>query len=241
MAFTESVLSILSFLGSQLLQWFYIFYAPFTDLNVVWILIPIYLNWIVSEIWLEKRFTSYGNAISNGVTVFWVGIDWARQITHTLTYGQLIDWTLYAKITINSLLLAYGIIVVYFGIKARSFIHYLGRVRVMTYFMLMFTPLMYGLIPSTLGTFLRIFLFLPLFYIVIEIIDRITPDPKTYEEDGTQKDFSTQLPDIPSANFNDLPPMNNLPGMNNMPPMNSRGMPPNMPPQFPPQGPRRYR
>ncbi len=211
MAFTESVLAILGFFGNQILQWLYLFYIPFTELNIIWILVPIYLNWIVTEIWLEKRFTSYGNAISNGVIVLWVGIDWGRQITNTIVKGANYDLVLFIKMLLTLAILAYGIVIIIYGIKARRFIHYLGRVRVVTYFMLMFTPIMYGLVPADTWTFLRIFLFLPLFYFVIEIIDKITPDPRTYQEDEGSGDFSTGLPNLPMDNFNELPPMDNFP------------------------------
>ncbi len=210
MAFTESVLFILSFFWNQILQWLYMFYVPFTNLNIVWILVPIYLNWIVSEIWLEKRFTSYGNAISNGVIVLWVGIDWGRQITNPIN-SVTYDIFYFIKMLITLLVLTYGIFIVVYGIRARKFIHYLGRIRVVTYFMLMFTPVMYGIVPVDWKTFVRIFLFFPLFYYIIEFIDRVTPDPKTYEEEeeSSNKNFSSELPNIPPMEeFGRPPPLN---------------------------------
>lgn len=203
MAFTESVLALLGFFGVQLLSWFYLFYIPFTQLNIIWVIIPIYVNWIVTEIWQEKRFTAYGNAISNGVIVLWVGIDWGRRLTESAQAGT--ESHMAVKVVITLLMLLYGLLIIVYGIKARDFIHYAGRVRVVTYFMLMFMPVMYDLVPATLSVFIRIFLFLPIFYFFVEFIDWLIPDPKTLDED-TARYSKNKQPDFSAFDYQ-LPPM----------------------------------
>lgn len=206
MAFTESVIALAGFAGMQLLQWFYLFYVPFTQINIIWIIIPIYVNWIISEIWQEKRFTAYGNAISNGVIVLWVGIDWGRRLTEALQEGT--DSHVAVKLVITFLMLLYGLVIIIYGIKAREFIHYAGRVRVVTYLMLMFMPIMYDLVPASIGVFIRIFLFLPIFYFFIEFIDWLIPDPKTLDEDTASYNKTHDLPDIPGMDqYSQLPPV----------------------------------
>jgi chromosome condensin MukBEF complex kleisin-like MukF subunit len=48
-----------------------------------------------------------------------------------------------------------------------------------------FSPLIYGLVNPDLNYFLSIIIFAPLFYFIIEFIDRITPNPRAIEEGQT--------------------------------------------------------
>jgi len=176
------VISALLWLWATFKGWLYIFIAPLKDFNMLWIIIPIYLNWIFTEIYQEKRGTSFGNAISNGVVVLWVGIDWARTI---INHGVLsAGWAIFfVKLAISILAFVYGIIIIVEGIKAKNITHYIGRIREVTYFCLMFTPIFYLVVQPTFTVFIGIILFFPLFYGLFELVDKITPTPKVYEFD----------------------------------------------------------
>ena len=47
----------------------------------------------------------------------------------------------------------------------------------------MITPIVYNVIKFDFQTFLAIALFFPLYWWVIEIFDRITPEPRVYQEE----------------------------------------------------------
>ncbi len=175
-------ISILLWLWATFKEWLSIFIAPLQNFSMLWIIIPIYLNWIFTDIYQEKKGTSLGNAISNGVVVLWVGIDWARTL---INQGILsAGWAMFLiKIAIALVAFAYGLIIIIEGIKAKKITHYIGRIREVTYFCLMFTPIFYGVIKPTFTVFAAIIIFFPLFYGIVELIARITPNPKTYEED----------------------------------------------------------
>ena len=81
------------------------------------------------------------------------------------------------------LIFAYGLYIVIQGIKLKKRIHFLGRVRVTTYFTLMFTPLIYDAVELSWQFILAIFVFFPVFYYFVELLDVIIPDPKVYSED----------------------------------------------------------
>ncbi len=109
-------MSLLGYIGHLFNVWMSIFAAPMKNFEMLWIIIPIYLNWIFTEIYQEKKYTSLGNAISNGTVVLWVGIDWLRRSINLLVAKELVfgfDFTI--KILIAFIVLAYGISIILLG------------------------------------------------------------------------------------------------------------------------------
>ncbi|MEM4259964.1 MAG: hypothetical protein QXG00_01905 [Candidatus Woesearchaeota archaeon] len=166
-------------------HWINLFIAPVLDFNMLWIIVPVYLNWIVTEIFQEKKGTSFGNAITNGVVMLWVGVDWTRQIIYQgiLEYGWGI---LFIKSFIALLAFIYGIIIIVVGLRAKKITKYIGRIREISYFCIVFTPIFYGVINPELKVFIAIILFFPVFYFFFELLDFIIPDPKTNKIDENE-------------------------------------------------------
>ena len=179
-------------------MWGSLFAAPLKDFNMLWIIIPLYLNWIFTEFYQEKKGTSFGNAISNGVTLLWVGADWGKTTVAAFTSGAIgLDATFAVKLAVALMTLAYGLLIIILGIRVQKVGHYLGRIRVVTYFALMLTPIFYGAVQPELLTITAILLFLPVFYLIVEVIDRLAPTPKAFEDEnmpgagmGASSDFS---------------------------------------------------
>ena len=69
-----------------------IFVAPFTNPDMLWILIPIWVGWIFADFFQEKKGTSLGNAISNGVLALWAGLDWIRTSIRAVQAGDSAHW-----------------------------------------------------------------------------------------------------------------------------------------------------
>ena len=175
---------ILSFILSLLQTWLYAFYVSFTNSETIWIIIPIWLSWFFTEFFQEKEGTSFGDAISNGVIPFWVGIDWMRQLTLQLTSAEIsFSPLVFMKYLISVLILIYGFVIIAFGIKGKNFIKYFGRIREVTYILAVLTPFVYGLITPNYKYFLSIVIFFPIFYFIVEFIDRLTPEPVIYKKE----------------------------------------------------------
>ena len=188
MAFMNSFLSgtmtLLGTLWHLFLAWLSIFLAPFTNHNLLWIIIPIWLSWFFAEFYQEKRSTSFGNAISNAVVPLWVGIDWTRFLVNQLITKQTtFDAFLIVKFLMCVAIFIYGLAIIIHGIKAKKFIHYLGRIRVVTYVLLMFTPIIYGVVELSWEVVGAMVIFFPAFYYIIEFIDRRIPDPESLRQD----------------------------------------------------------
>lgn len=174
-----------TYLWDTFIAWlFTIFVAPFKNFEMLWILIPIYLMWFFAEFFQEKEGTSLGNAITNAVVAIWGGIDWLR-----LTINQLINKTIsfsgivFGKIALSVFVLAYGATIIYVGVKAKTITKYLGRIREVTYVVVMFTPIYYDVIAITWQHILGVLLFFPLFYYAIELLDKLVPSPKAVKVD----------------------------------------------------------
>lgn len=214
MSIGSVILIILTFVWELFKSWINIFTVSFTNWNTIWIIIPIWLSWFFAEFFQEKKGTSFGNAISNGVVPFWVGIDWLREITMLLIEKKTnFTLILFGKYALAVLVLIYGLMIIIYGISGKSFIHYIGRIREVSYVLAMFTPLVYGYIAFNYMYILAIFFFFPLFYYVIELIDRITPEPKIYKADEEfekpkteEPSFptSTEMPETGLSNFNEI-------------------------------------
>ena len=60
----------------------------------------------------------------------------------------------------------------------------------MIYVLVVFTPFIYGEIEPSFIYFLSALLFFPIFYGIIEIIDRLTPEPVSLKEDEEERKSS---------------------------------------------------
>lgn len=177
---------ILSFIWELTKTWLDLFRAPFMDINMLWVIVPVYLSWFFAEFFQEKRRTSLGNAISNGTIALWVGADWMRTTIRLRTEQALaFNLAFFAKIAMAALMFVYGFFIIIEGVRAKKITHVIGRIRVVTYFVLMFTPLFYGYVKPDKYAFsiLAIFVFLPVFYFLIELIDKLTPEPAAIKEE----------------------------------------------------------
>lgn len=149
-----------------------------------WIIVPIWINWFFTEFFVEKHGTTFGNAVSNGVIPILASLDWARYLYRLLVDG-IIKLTLgvFLKFLVSFGAFVYGVFVIVAGIRIKRIVFYIGRIRWITYVLLMFTPIVYNVIKLNLQTLLAIIVFFPLYYWIIEIFDRITPEPQVYKKE----------------------------------------------------------
>lgn len=161
-----------------------LFVTPIQTLDMLWILIPVWLAWFFAEFFQEKTGTSMGNAISNSIVILWASIDCARQTVRLMSTGMITNWLdITLRFSLISILLFYGVIIIYFGLKGNQIIKYIGRIREVTYVFAMFVPIFYNTIPFSLEHIFAAIIFFPVFYFTIELIDRLTPNPKAIQED----------------------------------------------------------
>ncbi len=176
-----------------------IFITPFQTLNMLWILVPVWLAWFFAEFFQEKTGTSMGNAITNATVVVWASIDAARQTVSLMSADAVSGFfNIAARFFLILLLFAYGILIIILGVKGNRLIQYIGRIREVTYVFVTFVPVFYNAIPFSFKHILAAIVFFPVFYFAIELIDKVTPDPKAVQEDREdgQKGESTSKDDL---------------------------------------------
>jgi len=110
--------------------------SPIRHPELLWVLIPVYANWIIGDIYQEHKGTHIGNAISNGFVALWVGLDWGRELTQNFTFGG--ESAL--KVGLIGFLILYGLMILIEGIRGKDIAKYIGRVREVTYLIICLTP-----------------------------------------------------------------------------------------------------
>jgi hypothetical protein len=170
-----------------------LFIAPVFHREMLWIIVPVYMNWIFTEFYQEKKGTSMGNAITNGFVPLWVGIDWLRTTINFLTAKgaklSMVYFKALPKLSVAALMVAYGFVIVFLGIRGYKMVTLLGRIRSVSYLGIMLTPIFYGTVKPTWTVILSIIVFYPLFYWIVEGIDYLLPTPSTYVEEGKKDEL----------------------------------------------------
>ena len=174
---------LFAFLWELVKTWFGLFAAPFLNTEMLWIIIPVYLNWIFADFFQEKRGTSLGNAISNGVVGLWASLDWVRTSVRLYQSTGISGWHVVGNIAGSLAVFAYGLWIVHDGIKGKKIVHYIGRIRVVTYVLLMITPLVYNSDMNVGMAVVAMILFSPLFYFFGEAVEHFLPDPISIREE----------------------------------------------------------
>lgn len=162
-------------------------FGPMKNLDVLYILVPVYLNWFVNDYYQERRETDLGNAAANGFTAIWVGIDWIRTMT-TRAAVSVIQipmglnkpfLLLMFKFVIAFLMISYGLTIMRYAISGNKIAKKIGRIREVSYFAMVFTPIIYLLVPLDTLSLITIFLFFPVFYFFGELLMQSLPAPMT--------------------------------------------------------------
>ncbi len=184
MAVWEAIISIILVLWELFKEWLYIFVSPVNNLEMLWIIIPIWINWFFAEMFQEKEHTSFGNAITNGAVMAWVGIDWIRYLLRMISTEVIVfDVITRLKFIVAFAVAIFGIFIVIQGMKQKQYIRIIGRVRETTYFTVMISPIIYGVVSLTWVTIGTIILFSPLFYLIIELLNHYIPTPEAYRDE----------------------------------------------------------
>jgi len=186
---------------SRLLDLF--IFGPMANLDVLYILVPVYINWFVNDYYQERKGTSMGNAAANGFTAIWVGIDWVRTMTTRATTSAVhiplgfnkAFFLLAFKFGIASVIIAYGLIIMKYSISGNPLAKKIGRIREVSYFAMVFTPVIYLLVPLDITSIATILIFFPIFYYAGEALMKSLPAPKTeLMDEGGEEEPKPQPP-----------------------------------------------
>jgi low temperature requirement protein LtrA len=149
---------------------------PLKNPELLWLIVPVWLNWILTEYFQERRGTSFGNAIANGFVMFWVGLDFSRTIVNNFAQKGFSAISL-THVGMTAIILTYGSLIMFEAIKGRKIAHLIGRIREVTYFSTIAIGVIYNAVVLDVHTIISMAAFFPIFYITTEIFLRLMPTP----------------------------------------------------------------
>ena len=118
--------------------------APFTEVNMIWGIVPLYFALLLNELTSTKA--NFRTAIQTGFSFLWAAAQWlyfyskARQLTGSLAVSSSAR-TLNLFVTV--LVLAFGLLALYSGLRRRypKYGSFLGHTRFSNYFMIAIYPI----------------------------------------------------------------------------------------------------
>jgi hypothetical protein len=177
-ALVSFIWTAIVFVFANLFYWLSIFFViPFKNFEILWVIIPVWINMIFSDFFQEKKGTSIGNALSNGAVMLWVGIDWTRFLVRALSSGKAVfSWIIFLDFFLCIIAVVYSIVIIYLGVRSKPVVKKIARIREISYVMLVFSPVIYGIVQVSWKYALVSIVFFPVFYLFFEILDRYLPD-----------------------------------------------------------------
>ena len=167
-----AVLSAITGFGSVIGRFFEMLTGFTKDFNMAFAVIPIYLGWFISDYYQERKGTSFGNAIANDFMGLWVGIDWIRNSYNIYIEAQTPSLGfMIVKLLIAVGMLGYAFVVMRAAARGQKIVHYIGRIREIAYFAIVFTPIVYEVVPLDGLTLAAAVLFFPIVYGLAEFVD----------------------------------------------------------------------
>jgi len=162
-----------------------IFISTLTNIEIIWITYPIYITWFAMEFLVERKEIKYSHSLANSIIFSWVSIDWLRDL---YLNNELND---YNKLIITLFFLFLSLFILIASIKRKKIAKLLGKTGFFSYFQIMFTPFIYGIIEFNYINFLSVIIFFPLIYITVYVIDKLLPEfieeeDKKFEEENEE-------------------------------------------------------
>jgi len=167
-----------------------IFISTLTNVEIIWVTYPVYITWFAMEFLVERKELRYSHSLANSIIFSWVSIDWLR---HLYLDNELND---YNKLIITLFFLFLSLFILIASIKRKKIAKILGKTGFFSYFQIMFTPLIYGIIEFNYIDFLSIIIFFPLIYITVYVIDKLLPEFVEEEEKLEEENEENNEEDI---------------------------------------------
>ncbi len=117
--------------------WLGLIILPIFSFNLLWRMLPIYLNGFVGSIYLNRP--SHTTAVFGGLTALWACADWIRG--YMMEQGAVTSINWYIAIGFGF----YGIMALIVGLMKIGFLYgVLGRRTILTFFAISFYPIQTG-------------------------------------------------------------------------------------------------
>ncbi len=120
--------------------WSRLLVIPFTDFELFWRMIPVYLNGFLASVYFPPSSSA---AVFGGLTALWAGADWIR--TYVMGLGRAATASNWA---IAVAFCAFGVFCLVVGLRqVRKLYRVSGRRSILTFFAISLYPIQTGHIP----------------------------------------------------------------------------------------------
>lgn len=158
-------------LGSLADAYVKILAAPWTSLEVLWAVIPVYASLIIGIIYQAGKKATWGSTVASGFALIWVTANWSRHAIMTVVRQpdtiEVFKFSLPFLVTLACMALGVVAIVLGFRKKAPRVCQIIGHFTFNTYVLISIYPMQAHLLEWTPQRFAAIALFAPIFWLVI--------------------------------------------------------------------------
>lgn len=187
-----------------------LFYAPLLNVELLWVVIPVYIQWFLTSTYQERKETRFGNALVNGFICTWVGLDWSKELYQEIVSGT--STIELFRLVLSIILIIYGVFIIIEAFRGKRIVKYIGRIREISYFIIVLTPVFYGVVPLDSFTVVAIIAIFPISYAISGLITRYVPYPGESSEEEPETEEPEPIPDEePFTPEPDEPPSLNEP------------------------------
>jgi len=162
----------MAFIDEMLIGFSQIFSAPFKRIEVLWLLVPLLLMWIILEIYFAKYKTEelgWNTALANGISLGWITLEGMRY----LFSAQPTDFWL--RFFVNVIILVYAGMIINFSFthKVNPKIEFLLASPTLVYFLGIFSVLWgFGLLSITIYVLIDIIILFLVILIFIRLLKK---------------------------------------------------------------------
>ena len=104
----------MAFLNELLIGFVELFSAPFKDITVFWLIIPLFVMWLILEVYFGKHKSEklgWNTALGNGMTLTWISLDMIKNLFFVAPTDK------WLKFGVMMGFLVYGVIVIFTAFK----------------------------------------------------------------------------------------------------------------------------
>ncbi len=156
--------------------------SPMNNPELLWVLIPAYINWILRDLFFEKD-NSASNVFMNGSTSIWTGVIWLKYLSENtelanflLDYSIVLPFSIQLKTIISFSLICFGIFLMWTALSDNEFFMHFGRERVISFLIIIFSPIVYDIIQFDFLFAVSSLVFFTCTTFVLFILSKIIPN-----------------------------------------------------------------
>jgi hypothetical protein len=148
--------------------------APWSSLNVLWAILPVYASLIIGIIFQAGKKATWGSTVASGFALIWVTANWSRHTILTIARDpstfEFFKFSLPFLVTLCCMTLGVVAIILGFRKKAPRVCRIIGHFTFNTYILISIYPMQAHLLDWTPQRFAAIALFAPLFWLAIFLL-----------------------------------------------------------------------